>query len=96
MAAVVMDGQTPRVRREREKGGGRMNERERKIECDMASQLYMWGENEYGQLGTNSLNRASLPTRVEISNVADVSCGRNHTLCVTVDGQMYSWGYGSR
>ena len=31
-----------------------------------------------------------------MTSVVDIACGRNHSIAVTSEGQIYSWGYGSR
>ena len=48
-----------------------------------------------GKLGidnrTQKVPRATLVTGVE-GAVQQVTCGPDHTLCLTVDGRVYEWG----
>lgn len=55
--------------------------------------LYMWGANTYGQLGTGKKNSIQPPTKVAGDlKFSEVSSGVNHTLGITVDGDLYAWG----
>ncbi len=50
-----------------------------------------------GRLGHNSENTLETPQRVDYfsgNNVRSVACGTRHTLALTNDGQIYSWGFG--
>lgn len=55
---------------------------------------YCWGENEYGQLGTNS--RVDAPQPVALVQGApafvEVTLGRNHTCARTTNGTAWCWG----
>ena len=59
-------------------------------------QVYVCGWNKNGQLGLGN----HTPTEVVIlkplpgfgPKVVKVSCGWNHTLCITEDGVMWAWG----
>lgn len=65
-------------------------------------QLWAWGRNEDGQLGTRAGNErpreltfCATPERVRglmgIS-VKHVACGRCHSMAIDKDGRLYSWG----
>lgn len=61
--------------------------------------LYTWGRGNYGRLGHGKSNDCFVPTVVaglKGVHVTKVSCGSgdSHTLCVTIDGKVYSWGDG--
>jgi alpha-tubulin suppressor-like RCC1 family protein len=53
-----------------------------------------WGEAGRGQLGNGStLDRTSPVTVAGLpGNVTFIGCGRDHTLVVTADGQLWDWG----
>lgn len=58
--------------------------------------IYSWGENGYGQLGINSTEMHT-PTPKLVKSLArkqvlQIACGSNHTLALTSDGELYSWG----
>lgn len=55
--------------------------------------LYCWGDNTYGQLGTGDNTNQSTPTLVtEISNVVSVSTGNSTTCATTAGNDAYCWG----
>ncbi len=53
--------------------------------------LYMWGCNNYGQLGDESWEDSTVPKKV-MDNVAAVSLGDEHSAAITEDGSLYVWG----
>ena len=57
--------------------------------------LYMWGNNYYGQLGIGDINLnvngVSAPTKV-LSDVKAVSLGGNHSSALLNNGDLYMWG----
>ncbi len=63
-------------------------------------ELYTWGVGAYGRLGHGGLDDCYAPTLVTGllagQRVVDVACGSGdaHTLAVTVEGLVYSWGDG--
>jgi alpha-tubulin suppressor-like RCC1 family protein len=66
--------------------------------------LYTWGNNKYGQLGTGDYNTRSFPTLVKgfvdssgaVYKVGDIACGLYHCLALTTTGQVWSFGSNSR
>ncbi|XP_012497543.1 PREDICTED: X-linked retinitis pigmentosa GTPase regulator [Propithecus coquereli] len=59
------------------------------------SKLYMFGSNNWGQLGLGSKSAVSKPTCVKALKPAKVriaACGRNHTLILTEGGTLYAAG----
>lgn len=61
--------------------------------------LYSWGRGNYGRLGHGKSTDCSVPTAVSTlseQKVVKVACGSgdSHTLCITDQGQVYSWGDG--
>lgn len=57
--------------------------------------VFTWGGNSKGQLGDGFLNSCSSPTLVpqlKHRPVISVVAGENHCLCMTVGGNLYSWG----
>ncbi|KAG7550018.1 Regulator of chromosome condensation RCC1 [Arabidopsis thaliana x Arabidopsis arenosa] len=59
--------------------------------------LYTWGSNENGCLGTDSTYVSHSPVRVEgpflESTVSQVSCGWKHTAAIS-DNKVFTWGWG--
>ena len=56
--------------------------------------LYVWGSNEYGQLGVGNNENVLIPQKLEITGeiITDISCGTNYCLALTSTGNVYSWG----
>jgi alpha-tubulin suppressor-like RCC1 family protein len=61
--------------------------------------LWTWGAGESGQLGTGRCTNRDIPMRVEILNtdytdakISSVSCGFGHTIALSSNGEVYSWG----
>ncbi|OKL50798.1 protein kinase domain-containing protein [Buchananella hordeovulneris] len=62
--------------------------------------LYTWGRNRYGQLGvgtikyrpTPTLKSRSTPTRVPLDSVTAIAAGDSHSMALTSDGHLYTWG----
>ena len=53
--------------------------------------LYMWGYNNYGQLGDGTTTNSSVPIKI-MDNVSSVSLGEYHSAAITTDGSLYMWG----
>jgi alpha-tubulin suppressor-like RCC1 family protein len=52
-----------------------------------------WGDNEYGNLGDGTFAQRLAVVGVDsLSNVSQVSAGYDHSLAVTSDGSVWSWG----
>ena len=63
------------------------------------TRAYSWGNNVYGQLGDGTQNDISEPTPVlrpgllSESTLTALAGASFHTLALTTDGKIYSWGY---
>lgn len=55
------------------------------------NELYIWGRNEYGQVGCGNLLSQAKPVPV-LENVAMVDLSHFATAAVTRDGKLYVWG----
>jgi len=53
--------------------------------------LYMWGRNDYNQLGDGSLISNKRPKKI-LENVSTINLGEGHSGAVTKDGSLYMWG----
>ncbi|GAB1868571.1 RCC1 and BTB domain-containing protein 1-like isoform X2 [Camponotus japonicus] len=57
--------------------------------------IYSWGINDYGQLGIGHCQEKKNPciiTSLEDITIVKVVCGSAHTLALTTNGLIYSWG----
>ena len=50
--------------------------------------------NEYGQLGIGDkdLSHTSIPQKVNLPPCKQISCGNNFTMCLSENGEVYSFG----
>jgi hypothetical protein len=58
--------------------------------------LYAWGYNAYGQLGTGTVGTNSTPAEVSLPAGViplSVAAGGDHSLALGSDGTVYAWGY---
>eukprot|EP00892_Ulva_mutabilis_P004433 jgi/Ulvmu1/2361/UM013_0209.1 len=66
-----------------------------------AGDVYAWGANECGQLGTGNRSGscAASPQLIEQlghhSPVVDVACGSRHSVAVDAEGKAFGWGWAS-
>lgn len=55
--------------------------------------VYCWGDNEHGQLGSPELDRTQKPKRAWLPEPAtQLASGANHACAITLAGQLYCWG----
>jgi len=57
--------------------------------------LWSWGHNTFGQLGNGTISAFGIsnPNPIKVmDNVAEVSIGSEHTLAITTDGCIWTWG----
>ena len=60
---------------------------------DTNSALYIFGKNEYGQLGLGDTGNRIKPVKhPSLSNIIDVSSGGNHTFVKTSNNEIYAFG----
>ena len=53
--------------------------------------LYMWGVNDFGQIGDGTTKNRYKPTKI-LDHVIAVSLGVSHSGAITQDGSLYMWG----
>eukprot|EP00879_Flechtneria_rotunda_P005191 GHRR01005473.1.p1 GENE.GHRR01005473.1~~GHRR01005473.1.p1 ORF type:complete len:1380 (+),score=526.24 GHRR01005473.1:240-4379(+) len=68
--------------------------------CITTKDVIAWGSNEFGQLGhtEHASDICSRPGVIKLLHdvmVTQVTCGRFHTICVTAQSQVYTWGHNS-
>lgn len=64
-----------------------------------SKKISLFGSKDCGQLGNGEVEIGVqewpfTPQVFASLNIAKVKCGLDHTLALTVDGQVYSWGMG--
>ncbi|GAX80909.1 hypothetical protein CEUSTIGMA_g8344.t1 [Chlamydomonas eustigma] len=60
--------------------------------------VFTWGRGKYGQLGHGDFGSRSCPELVKAllgSSIIQIACGGDHTLAVSNEGVLYSWGRGT-
>jgi alpha-tubulin suppressor-like RCC1 family protein len=56
-------------------------------------ELWVWGDNSYGQLGDDTGEWKSYPTRVgAATDWAVVEAGYYHSVAIRADGGLWAWG----
>lgn len=56
--------------------------------------LYMWGVNDFGQIGDGTTKNRYKPTKI-LDHVVSVSLGDYYSGAITQDGSLYMWGWNS-
>ena len=57
------------------------------------SEIYVWGGNEYGQLGLGNNRTYCSPQKLQLSNVTSISCGVTHAIAFAKNSnKIYVWG----
>ncbi|WP_347324819.1 fibronectin type III domain-containing protein [Paenibacillus wenxiniae] len=54
--------------------------------------VWMWGQNESGQLGNGTTTNQSQAVRTYIRNVKQLAGGDKYTLALKTDGSLWGWG----
>lgn len=60
--------------------------------------LVAWGDNQFGQVGDGHLSTGNAivsPKHYQLSNVTRLDAGLHHSVALTEDGQVLSWGNNS-
>ena len=68
------------------------------VETCICGEVYMWGGNDFGQLGQGNYISSFVPTLVsELSSlgihISDVALGAYHVVALSTQGNVYTWGY---
>lgn len=59
----------------------------------LSGEVYAFGSNQFGQLGTGDMQPVSGPVRINVAgNVCQVAAGSNHTVLLTYKGLVYTFG----
>ena len=69
------------------------------LASDSFGRIWVFGENEYGQLGTGNTINIDSPAQIltqYVSEVIDVSGNGDHSLALLKDGTVLAWGYNIR
>ena len=64
---------------------------------DIDNSVFTIGNNRYGQLGVGRQSRIqsiSTPQKLELPRIKQISCGGFFTICLSENGDIFSFGYG--
>ena len=56
-------------------------------------EIWMWGHNNWGQVGDNTSNNRSSPVKVYSGLYKSLSCGYDHSTALSTGDRAYCWGY---
>ncbi|GMH96687.1 hypothetical protein TrST_g5285 [Triparma strigata] len=66
------------------------------LACSVEGEVYAWGSNRWGQLGTSlTISTKASPRRVDSlrkSTIVDVACSVKHSVALCAGGSVYCWG----
>lgn len=71
---------------------------EHSVALTVDGRVFVWGRNQYGNLGQGAPDDLRHPTPVEVpglTDVIDIANGRDHILALRADGSVMSWGLGA-
>ena len=55
--------------------------------------VWVWGDNEYGQLGTGTKKSSDIPIQIAyFEGIKSISAGVYHSLAIKNDGSVWTWG----
>ncbi|XP_066449717.1 RCC1 and BTB domain-containing protein 1-like [Eleutherodactylus coqui] len=66
-----------------------------RVQCCILPGVYGWGYNGTGQLGVGGTGNQLIPCKVVFVNqvcIVQIVCGYSHTMGLTDQGYLYSWG----
>lgn len=55
-------------------------------------EVWSYGYNGYGELGTGDRNNKLLPTYTGINNIVQIALGETHTVALDANGNVWAWG----
>ena len=58
-----------------------------------SNEIYMWGDNDQGQLGLADNNSRNVPCKLDLhKQIISLNCGMCHTIILTSRNEIYVWG----
>ncbi|MGV8039016.1 MAG: PKD domain-containing protein [Thermoanaerobaculaceae bacterium] len=67
---------------------------EHSLALSSAGEVWSWGGNSWGQLGSGSTAARTAPAKVEgLPAIAAIAAGAYHSLAVSRTGKVWAWGY---
>lgn len=55
-------------------------------------EVYAWGSNTQGQLGTNDIDNRNSPVKVDIVPITYICTGMSKSEAIDIDGNVWVWG----
>ena len=55
--------------------------------------IYAWGDNRYGKLGTGNCKFAATPQKIDLPNVKEIYLHGQRSYAITYKNELFAWGY---
>lgn len=62
------------------------------LALDEDGHIWIWGRNDYGQLGLGNKKPLDEPVMMELEGITDITCGGKFSMAMDRDGNIYGWG----
>jgi alpha-tubulin suppressor-like RCC1 family protein len=63
------------------------------VSIDTVGALWVWGDNQFGQLGDGTTINKSSPVKIGTSSWSIANAGSYSTAAIDINGRLYTWGY---
>jgi Alpha-tubulin suppressor and related RCC1 domain-containing proteins len=62
------------------------------IALDNQGFVWIWGNNNKGQLGLFDTTNRNIPQKLNLKNISQIVCGFEYSMALDINGDIWSWG----